>query len=180
MAKQSSKSDNELTPAQREARCTMGWFIDRPNEAELKFWAEHGYTPGPIPSGWVPVRVIPASGWRDLPAGFIFGWRKIVQQPPKRLSDEEALAVLEKMGKPQIEEQVATYRSKVEAAIMALFIDSKRSLSKLDINKKLSSDYPVREVSNALDRLVHDGYLHSEQRMHNNVRQRYYKLAPTS
>jgi len=106
--------------------------------------------------------------------------RKIVQQPPKRLSDEEALAVLEKMGKPQVEEQVATYRNKVEAAIMALFIDSKQSLSKLDINRKLSSDYPVREVSNAPDRLVQDGYLHSEQRMRNNIRQRYYKLTPTS
>ena len=104
------------------------------------------------------------------------GWRKIVQQPPKRLSDEEALAVLEKMEKPQIAEQQSTYRNKVEAVIMSLMMDVKRPMSKLDINRKLSSDFPVREVSNALDRLVHDGLLHSEQRMIKGNRQRYYYL----
>jgi len=80
------------------------------------------------------------------------------------------------MDKPQIAEQQSTYRNKIESAIMSLVRDAKHPLSKLQITRKLSSDFPVREVSRALDALVHDAYLRSEQRMKSYVRERYYSL----
>jgi len=100
------------------------------------------------------------------------------QQQPRAepLSDEEALEVLQKMDKPQIGEQQQIYHNKIESAILSLMIDSKHSLTRLEINHKLRSDFPVTEVSKALDRLVRIGELRSYQRMHKYVRDRYYSL----
>jgi len=131
---------------------------------------------GEMPVGWAPNYVVPNGGYQDLPAGCVIGWRKVKQSAPSRLSDEEALKVLERMDKPQIAEQQSTYRNKIESAIMSLVRDAKHPLSKLQITRKLSSDFPVREVSRALDALVHDAYLRSEQRMKSYVRERYYSL----
>ena len=152
------KPSEEFTEAQREGRYSLGWFLGHPTEKDLEFYSTHGYML-PIPEGWVPKMISPAGGYHHFPAGFVLGWRKIVVQPPRRLSDEEALAVLEKMEKPQIAEKQSTYRNKVESAIIALMIDAKRPMSKLDINRKLDSDFPVREVSSALTRLARGGEL---------------------
>jgi len=170
-----TKDSEAISDEVREKRKELGWFIDHPTQKDHEFYSTHGYME-PIPENWVPKYVIPSGGYRGFPSGFVVGWRKIKQKAPERLTDEEALKVLERMDKPQVAEQQSTYRNKVESAIMTLMLDAKQPLSKLQITRKLSSDFPVREVSRALDSLVHDSYLRSEQRMKNYARERYYSL----
>lgn len=148
---------------EQENRYSLGFFVDAPlTDAQWKQWCEKGFVGQPT-SGWVPRAIAPA-GRTDFPAGFVLGWRKLKTQPkPVALSDQEALEVLEKMGKPQLEEQQAIFHSKVESAILSLLIDTKHPLSKLDINRKLSSAYPVSEVSRALTRLARDSAIRSNR-----------------
>jgi hypothetical protein len=89
--------------------------------------------------------------------------RKLKHNPKVTALSDEALEVLGKMGQPQIAEQQGIYRGKVEASILSLPIDAERPLTRLDINKKLASDYPVSEVGHALDRLVRSGEVASSR-----------------
>jgi Fe2+ or Zn2+ uptake regulation protein len=80
------------------------------------------------------------------------------------------------MNEPQAQERHEIYHSKVEANILTLLIDAHGPLSRLEVTRKLRSDYPMVGVSKALDRLVRLGELSSYQQMNKLSRQRYYRL----
>jgi hypothetical protein len=110
------------------------------------------------------------------------------QDPRKRafvdklvaLPDKEALEALRSFGQQREQlanqkllndalaaavEEPAIYRNKVEAAILALFIGAKHSstLNRIDINRKLSSDFPLSDVSRILTKLVKEGLVVSNR-----------------
>jgi hypothetical protein len=138
-------------------------------------YAKTGYAGKPFP-GYVPKALVPA-GRTDLPAGFVVGWRKLKTQPKLTpLSDEDALHELQELSEPEPGEALEIYHSKVESGILSLMIDAKQPLSRLEITRKLRSDYPVTEVARALDRLVRLGELSSYQQQTKLARQRFYRL----
>jgi hypothetical protein len=161
----------------RENRAQLGVFVDADKMTPELWtqWANSGHV-GTPPAGYVPRKLAPA-GREDFPSGFTVGWRKLTKQPKLvGLSDEDALAVLEKLSKPDAEEQQQVYHSKVESAILAALIGAKQPLTRIELNRKIASDFPVSQVSSALSRLVRRGELSSYQQMSKFTRQRFYSL----